>query len=103
MAGWAPPPNGMTWSETFESWDSSSRYSSCGRMSPAPPTRRRSAASSSTAHTLGGSALVSVGWRAIRSATWRSMSSWGLVTMPALITVRAYSSVCSRLGIRLTS
>ncbi len=89
MAGCAPPANGITCTATFGSAACASRCSSCSRIRPAPPTRRRSAASSSTAQIFGGSSRVTAGWRAIRSATLRSTSSLGLFIIPALITALA--------------
>ena len=70
---------------------------------PAPPIGRRSTASSSTAHSRGGSARVRIVPRAIRSSTARSTSSRRRADEPSPITARAYSSVCSRPGTNCTS
>ena len=56
---------------------------------PAPPTGRRSTASSMTDQIRGGSALVSRSWRLTRSPTRRSISSGGAAWWPRRVTALA--------------
>ena len=77
------------------------RCRSCARMTSGPPMTRRSAPSSSTAHTFGGS--PGAGSPDGRSWPWRGGRPRLRVRLPSRITARAYSSVCSRPGTNCSS
>ena len=71
-----PSRNGITWRVMFGSSVSSSRRCSCARITLRPPVGRRSAASSTTAHSVGGCGrLVRICCLVMRSLTRRSTSS----------------------------
>ena len=96
----ACPPylNGMTCSVMLGSPTASISRSICAASTFGPPIGRRSAASSTIAHSLGGLSLPNSFCRPIRSATRRSTSSGSRPGAPCSTTARAYSSVCSRPG-----
>src|SRR4029453_3698801 len=71
MAGWAPASNGSTCRVTLGSLDASISRSSWPRMTSRPPTGRRRAASSTTAHSRGGCSRGGTIWRGLRSRTPR--------------------------------
>ncbi len=97
MAGCAPARNGMICSVTAGCSATSARWASCSRTTWRDPTGRRSAPSSTTAHSCGASGRRKISCREARSSPRRAISS-SLAADPCRISARAYPSVCSSPG-----
>lgn len=80
---------GAIWMVMFFRVPISSRCLTWPRMTSAPPSGRRSAASSTTTHSFGASGRSSTCWRRSRTSTLRWISCSGAPALASSVTARA--------------